>query len=57
MYTQKLAIIFDHIQQPQWLLITVDQAWKKISWKTNQAEFFAFDKFTEENLAKKSGGV
>ena len=36
MYTQKLAIIFDHIQQPQ---------------------FFAFDKFTEENLAKKSGGV
>ena len=57
MYTQTLAIIFDHIQQPQWLLITVDQAWKKISWKTNQAEFFAFDKFTEENLAKKSGGV
>ena len=39
MYTQTLAIIFDHIQQPQWLLITVDQAWKKISWKTNQAEF------------------
>ena len=25
--------------------------------KTNQVEFFAFDKFTLQNLAKKSGGV
>ena len=57
MYTQKLAITLDDIQEPQWLLITVDQAWKTISWKTNQAELFAFDKFTLENLAQKSGGV
>ena len=27
------------------------------SWKTNQAEFFAFDKFTLQNLANKSGCV
>ena len=26
-------------------------------WKTNQAEFFAFDKFTLQNLANKSGCV
>ena len=26
-------------------------------WKTNQAEFFALDKFTLQNLANKSGGV
>ena len=52
MYTPKIAIIFDHIQAPQWLLSTVDYAWK-----TNQAEFFAFDKFTLQNLANKSGGV
>ena len=25
------------------------------SWKTNQAELFAFDKFTLQNLANKSG--
>ena len=25
------------------------------SWKTNQAEFFAFDKFALQNLANKSG--
>ena len=30
---------------------------EKNSWKTNQAEFFAFDKFTSQNLANKSGGV
>ena len=53
----KTAIIFDYIQEPQWLLITVDQAWKTISCKTDQAEFFAFDKLTLQNLAKKSGGV
>ena len=47
MYTPKIAIIFDHIQEPQWLLSTVDYAWK-----TNQAEFFAFDKFTLQNLVK-----
>ena len=30
--------------------------WKTNSWKTNQAEFFAFDKFTyKQNLANKSG--
>ena len=52
MYTPKIAIIFDHIQEPQWLLSTVDYAWK-----TNQAEFFAVDKFTLQNLANKSGGV
>ena len=33
-------------------MITVDQAWK-----TNQAEFFAFDKFTLQTLANESGGV
>ena len=27
------------------------------AWKTKQAEFFAFDKFTLQNLADKSGGV
>ena len=27
------------------------------SWKTNQAGFFAFDKFTLQNLANKSGDV
>ena len=27
------------------------------SWKTNPAEFFAFDKFTLQNLANKSGDV
>ena len=26
------------------------------SWTTNQAEFFAFDKFTLQNRANKSGG-
>ena len=26
----------------------------KLAWKTNQAEFFAFDKFTLQNLANKS---
>ena len=26
-------------------------------WKTNLAEFFAFDKFGLQNLANKSGGV
>ena len=31
-------------------MITVDKAWK-----TNQAEFFAFDKFTLQILANKSG--
>ena len=30
----------------------INQAWKK-----NQAEFFAFDKFTLQNLANKSGCV
>ena len=30
---------------------------EKNYWKTNQAEFFAFDKFTLQNLANKSGGV
>ena len=29
----------------------------KNSWKTNQAEFFAFDKSTLQNLASKSGDV
>ena len=33
-------------------MITVDKAWK-----TNQAEFFAFDKFTLQILANKSGCV
>ena len=46
MSTQKIAIIFDHIM----LLIIVDQAWK-----TNQAEFFSFDMFTLQNLAKNLG--
>ena len=58
MYTQKIANIFDHIQEPQWLSITVDKASKTNSWKTNQAEFyFAFDRFTLQILASKSGGV
>ena len=38
-------------------MITVDKAWKTNSWKTNQAEFFAFDKFTLQTLANKSGCV
>ena len=29
----------------------------KLAWKTNQAEFFAFDKFTLQKLANKSRGV
>ena len=29
----------------------------KLAWKTNQAEFFAFDTFTLQNLVSKSGGV
>ena len=33
-----------------WLLIIVDKAWK-----TNQAEFFSFDMFTLQNLAKNFG--
>ena len=33
-----------------WLLIIVDKAWK-----TNQAEFFSFDMFTLQNLAKNLG--
>ena len=53
----KTAIIFDYIQEPQWLLITVDQAWKTISCKTDQAKFFPSEMFTLQNLAKKSGGV
>ena len=40
MYTPKIANIFYHIQEPSWLLITVDQASKTNSWKTNQAAFF-----------------
>jgi len=35
MYSQKLAIIVDHGQEPQWLLITVDYAWKTILRKQN----------------------
>ena len=50
MYTPKIAIIFDHIQEPQWLLSTVDYAWK-----TNQAEFFAFDKFNYKILPTNLG--
>ena len=30
---------------------------EKNSWKTNQTEFFDFDKFTLQTLANKSGGV
>ena len=40
MYTQKIENIFDHIQDHSRLGLETD------SWKTNQAEFFAFDKFT-----------
>ena len=35
MYTQTLAIIVNHSQEPQWLLITVDYAWKIILPKQN----------------------
>ena len=38
------------------LLITVNYTWKTNSWKTNHAEFFAFDKFTLQNLAKQIRG-
>ena len=51
MYTQKIENIFDHIQDHSRLGLETD------SWKTNQAEFFAFDKFTLQNLANKSEGV
>ena len=37
-------------------MITVDEAWKTNSWKTNQTEFFAFDKRLQI-LANKSGCV
>ena len=30
---------------------------EKNYWKTNQAEFLAFDKFTLQNLANKSGDM
>ena len=34
------------------------QKWEPVNqWKTNQAKFFAFDKFTLQNLANKSGCV
>ena len=59
MYTPKIANIFDHIQEPQWLLTTVDKASNTNSWKTNDAKFFffAFDRFTLQILANKSEGV
>ena len=40
------------LRSQSWLLITVDK-----TWKTNQAEFCAFVKFTLQILANKSGCV
>ena len=34
----------------------MNYTWKTNSWKTNQAEFFAFDKFTLQNIAKQIRG-
>ena len=47
MYTQKLGIIVDHCQEPQWLLITLDYAWKMILPKqNNQVTHLDLDNWT-----------
>ena len=51
MYAQKIANIFDHIQDHSRLGL------EKNSWKTNHTNFFAFDRFTLQVLANKSVGV
>ena len=45
LYVHPKNSLRSHVRATPWLLITVHKAWKKNSWKTNQAEFFAFDKF------------
>ena len=52
MYTQKIANIFDHIQDHSRFGLKKKSMEKKI-----RPNFFAFDRFTLKILANKSGGV
>ena len=57
MYTQKNS---NYLRSHSRAVMALDQSrlgLEKNSWKTNQTEFFDFDKFTLQNLANKSGGV
>ena len=52
MYTQKIANIFDHIQDHSRLGLE-----NKFLENKSGPNFFAFDMFTLQTLANKSGGV
>ena len=46
----------NHLQSHSRAVMALDHSGLDYTWKTNQAEFFAFDKFTLQHLAKQIRG-